>query len=88
MLKKFKPKFLVTSHNVYAEFGLLSRQASKEGVHIFLKDIDVYKFYHSSSNINEHFLKVPMEMFDKARKDNDILSSAYTYFYSRIKWGR
>lgn len=84
VLNKYKPKFLVTSHNVYAEFGLLSRQASKEGVHVFLKDLDVYKCYHSSSNINEHFLKVSMEMFNKAKKNNDIISSAYTYFYSRI----
>lgn len=84
VLKKYKPKFLVTSHNVYAEFGLLSRQANKAGVHVLLKDLDVYKFYHSSMNINEHFLKISIDMFNRAKEDNSVLPLAYEYFYSRI----
>lgn len=85
MLDKYKPKYMVTSHNVYAEFGMLPRQlkAMNDGV-IFLKDIYAYKCYDHSISVNEHFLKPSMELFEKNLNSKDYIDLAKQYFDSRI----
>lgn len=85
MLDKYKPKYMVTSHNVYAEFGMLPRQLKKmnNGV-VFLKDIYAYKCYNNKININEHFLKPSIELFEKNLTSEEYINLAKQYFLSRM----
>lgn len=55
---KYDIKAIVTSHNVYAEYGILCRFGDMYNADIYLKDMDVFKHYDGSINVNEHFLKV------------------------------
>lgn len=85
MLDKYKPKYMVTSHNVYAEFGMLPRQLKEmnNGV-VFLKDIYAYKCYNNKISINEHFLKPSMELFEKKLASEEYVKLAKLYFQSRM----
>ncbi len=84
IIRKYKPKYLVTSHNVYAEFGLFPRQLRKSnnGV-IFLKDIYAYKCYSQDISINEHFLKVDRNYFDEKLNDPEYELAARDYYNAR-----
>lgn len=85
LIRKFNAKILVTSHNVYAEFGLLPRQirAINSGV-IFLKDTHVYKYYSADKNINEHFLKLDKQEFELKFRSKKYEKEAERYFIDRI----
>lgn len=83
ILKKYQPRYLVTSHNVYAEYGLLARQANHSGAVVFLKDMDVYKVYGQDRNINEHFLKIGKKYFQDKLLDSSCIESANVYLKSR-----
>jgi hypothetical protein len=85
LIDKYKPKYLVTSHNVYAEFGLFPRQIrhSNGGV-VFLKDIYAYKCYDTQTNITEHFLKIDKKKFEAKLQDIKYLSESEQYFSKRM----
>lgn len=85
MLDKYKPKYMVTSHNVYAEFGMLPRQLKNmnNGV-VFLKDIYAYKCYDNKISIHEHFLKPSMVNFKANLLSEEYVSSAQKYFSDRM----
>lgn len=85
LIKKYKPKYLITSHNVYAEFGMFPRQIRKRmnGV-VFLKDIYAYKCYSQKTNIQEHFLKMPMDAFISKLADNNYYEESVEYFNQRM----
>ena len=86
MIKKFNPKYLVTSHNVYAEFGLLPRQIKESRTSVvFLKDIYAYKCYGIEANNREHFLKPSIEEFQKNIGSIEFQAKARAYFDSRFK---
>lgn len=86
LIRKYKPKYLVTSHNVYAEFGMLPRQLKKvDNTNvIFLKDIYAYKCYNSSVNIKEHFLKPSIELFNQKLSSPEYLEEARAYVENRF----
>ncbi|MCK8152301.1 hypothetical protein MYG01_10515 [Citrobacter amalonaticus] len=86
IIEKYKPRYLVTSHNVYAEFGLLPRQIknNRKSV-VFLKDIYAYKCYGVSSNIKEHFLKPSYDEFYSRLYSTEFQNMARTYFSSRFE---
>lgn len=85
MLNKYQPKYMVTSHNVYAEFGMLPRQLKEmnSGV-VFLKDIYAYKCYDNKISINEHFLKPSMEEFEANLLSEEYVNCAQKYFSDRM----
>lgn len=85
IIKKFKPKYLITSHNVYAEFGLLPRQirAMNKGI-VFLKDLHAYKCYSLKNKINEHFLKMNFQDFESNSKSINIEKLASEYYEKRL----
>lgn len=85
MLKKYQPEYLVTSHNVYAEFGMLPRQlkALNNGI-VFVKDIYAYKCYNKNIDIREHFLKPSKVDFINNMNSQDFLNKAKQYFLSRM----
>lgn len=85
MLDKYKPKYMVTSHNVYAEFGMLPRQLKKmnNGV-VFLKDIYAYKCYDNKIDIQEHFLKPSQVEFELNLASEEFVNLAKKYFESRM----
>lgn len=86
MLVKYQPTYLVTSHNVYAEFGMLPRQlkALNNGI-VFVKDIYAYKCYNKNTSIREHFLKPSKIDFTKKMNSENFLNEARQYFLSRMK---
>lgn len=84
IIDKFNVNALVTSHNVYAEFGLLSRQVHSKGGVVFLKDMSLYKCYHNDNNIREHFLKLPIADFKTKISSSEILNKAQKYFDQRV----
>ncbi|WP_429038566.1 hypothetical protein [Aeromonas media] len=83
ILKKNDILFVVSSHNVYAEYGMLCRQAHARGATILLKDMDVYKMYTPQMNINEHFLKADKKVIDEAFRCSD-LTGEISYYQSRV----
>ncbi|PSV57052.1 hypothetical protein C9J48_26985 [Photobacterium profundum] len=85
ILEKYNIQVVVTSHNVYAEYGLLCRQAHKNGALILLKDMDVYKCYDKNKNVNQHFLKISMQEFNKSLNDDTIYEKANDYYQSRLE---
>lgn len=86
LLAKYNPKYFVTSHNVYAEFGMLPRQIRhrNSGV-IFLKDIYAYKCYGPQINVKEHFLKPDYEEFLLNLKSSEYVNKAHKYFHDRLE---
>lgn len=86
MLRRYRPKYLVTSHNVYAEFGMLPRQLKKlnNGV-VFLKDIYAYKCYGDELDIQEHFLKPSLNQFKENLNSKEFIASSKMYFDARMK---
>jgi hypothetical protein len=76
-------KVVVTSHNVYAEYGMLCRQAHSKGAIVLLKDMDVYKVYGRKSNITEHFLKIDNGQIAYEYKHSDLVKEK-DYFQSRV----
>ena len=85
LIKKYNPRYLVTSHNVYAEFGMFPRQIRhhNNGI-IFLKDIYAYKCYDTKTPINEHFLKVRISDFEEKLIRDDYYLDALQYFKNRM----
>lgn len=85
MLNKYKPKYMVTSHNVYAEFGMLPRQIKNmnNGV-VFLKDIYAYKCYDNKVSIYEHFLKPSKKDFNENLNSEEYFELAKKYFDARM----
>lgn len=83
LLSKNNIKVLVTSHNVYAEFGMLCRQAHKLGALVLLKDMDVFKIYSQDMNVNEHFLKPKVDVVDNLYLQSN-LSKERKYFQARL----
>lgn len=85
IINKYKPRYLVTSHNVYAEFGLLPRQIKHKGKSVvFLKDIYAYKCYGLNANEKEHFLKPSLTEFNEKMRSPEYLADAKDYFASRF----
>lgn len=84
LFKKYNIKAVVTSHNVYAEYGILTRLASKYGADVYLKDMDVFKHYDGTIPINEHFLKIKSTDLISALKSPEILEDAEKYLQSRF----
>lgn len=86
LLAKYEPKYLVTSHNVYAEFGMLPRQLRhRNNGTVFLKDIYAYKCYGPQVNIKEHFLKPTTETFLQNLNSSDYVNKAKKYFHDRFE---
>lgn len=83
MVAKHNVKALVTSHNVYSEYGMLCRQVNRSGGVVLLKDMDVYKLYDSTDNVNEHFLKISKDKFLFQLKNSD-MKKEHEYFKSRV----
>lgn len=83
LLKLNKIQAVVTSHNVYVEYGLLCRQAHKAGAIILLKDMNVYKLYTQKMNVNEHFLKVSNSVIEYEYVNSD-LKKERNYYLSRV----
>ena len=84
ILNRYDIEAVVTSHNVYAEYGLLCRQAHKKGALILLKDIDYFKCYDKNMNVNEHFLKISTELYEESLNSNDVIKKAEEYFENRL----
>ena len=85
VINKYQPNWLITSHNVYAEFGLLARQMNnRENASVLLKDIDVYKFYGPETKIKEHFLKVKESDLEHVMNDEDFYEEALKYLEERF----
>lgn len=85
LIARYKPKYLVTSHNVYAEFGMLPRQIKKRtNGNIFLKDIYAYKCYGRDTNIKEHFLKPELTDFENKISSVEYITAAQKYFTLRM----
>lgn len=85
IIDKFRPRYLVTSHNVYAEFGLFPRQIrhSNNGI-VFLKDIYAYKCYDKNIKITEHFLKLDYKKFEDKLQDTHYIKESELYFSKRM----
>jgi hypothetical protein len=77
-------KAIVTSHTVYAEFGILCRVAHARGATVFLKDMDVFRAYGPGSNIYEHFLRVSEGELARALADDNTIARAEQYFKKRL----
>jgi hypothetical protein len=84
LFRRFKVRAVVTSHNVYAEFGILCRIAHKQGAAIFLKDMDVFRAYDAHSNVYEHFLRIAPEELRAGLSDPAIVDKAEDYFKRRM----
>ena len=84
LFRRFKVRAIVTSHNVYAEFGILCRIAHKHGVPIFLKDMDVFRVYGAHSNIYEHFLRITHDELCAGLADPAVVEKAEDYFDRRL----
>lgn len=76
-------KVVVTSHNVYAEYGLLCRQAHARNSVIILKDMDVYKIYTNNMDIREHFLKPSRDVVEYSFNHSD-MKREIDYYNSRV----
>jgi hypothetical protein len=84
LFRRFKVRAIVTSHNVYAEFGILCRIAHRQGAAIFLKDMDVFRLYDAQSNVYEHFLRVSPDELRAGLADPTVVSTAEDYFNRRM----
>ena len=83
LVKIYQPKVLVTSHNVYAEYGMLCRLAHQAGAIVLLKDMDVYKIYTRLMNVNQHFLMVDPSIVEREIIESN-LEKELIYFNSRV----
>ncbi|MHA2879088.1 capsular polysaccharide export protein, LipB/KpsS family [Vibrio campbellii] len=83
MINVLNVRVLVTSHNVYSEYGMLCRQVHSSGGIVLLKDMDVYKLYSQKMNINEHFLKISQNVFKENLNSSDMIKES-AYFKSRV----
>lgn len=84
LFRRYKVRAVVTSHNVYAEFGILCRIAHRHGAVIFLKDMDVFRVYDPQSNVYEHFLRVSPDALRVGLADPTVVSTAEDYFNRRM----
>lgn len=84
LFRRFKVRAIVTSHNVYAEFGILCRIAHRHGAVIFLKDMDVFRVYDAQSNVYEHFLRIAPEELRAGMADPELIAKAEDYFNRRL----
>lgn len=84
IIERYKPTHLVTSHMVYAEFGLLARQAARAGCEVHLKDMSVYYKYKDYSTIHNHYLSIDQSEFESAMSDQEMLEQSRLYFERRL----
>lgn len=84
LFRRFKVRAIVTSHNVYAEFGILCRIAHRHGAAIFLKDMDVFRLYDKHADVYEHFLRIEPKELEAAMTDPDVIGRAEEYFNRRL----
>lgn len=84
LFRRFKVRAIVTSHNVYAEFGILCRIAHKHGAATFLKDMDVFRVYDAQANVYEHFLRITPEELRAGMADPVLVDKAEDYFNRRL----
>ena len=84
LFEKYDIKAVVTSHNVYAEYGILCRLANHYGADVYLKDMKVFKLYDEKININEHYLKTSIEQFEDALSSESLFDKALAYLKSRL----
>ncbi|MDD2826352.1 MAG: hypothetical protein PHF52_05505 [Sulfurospirillaceae bacterium] len=84
IFEKYDIKAVVTSHNVYAEFGILCRLANQYGVNVYLKDMKVFKLYDQKIHIDEHFLKTSIRQFEEGLSDKSLYNKALDYLKSRL----
>lgn len=87
LFRRLKIRAVVTSHNVYAEFGILCRIAHRHGAPIFLKDMDVFRVYGAQANVYEHFLRIAPDELRAGMADPSIISKAEDYFNQRMNGG-
>jgi hypothetical protein len=84
LFNKYDIKAVVTSHNVYSEYGILCRIAYKYKADVYLKDMNVFKYYDGSIPINEHFLKIKYSDLSEALENTKIIKKAENYLESRF----
>lgn len=84
LFRRFKVRAIVTSHNVYAEFGILCRIAHNHGASIFLKDMDVFRLYDAQANVYEHFLRITSDELSAGLVDPSLVVKAEDYFDQRL----
>lgn len=84
LFRRLKIRAVVTSHNVYAEFGILCRIAHRHDAPIFLKDMDVFRVYSAQDNIYEHFLRIAPDELSAGMADPSIVAQAENYFNRRL----
>lgn len=84
LLNKNNYKYLVVSHKVYIEYGILVRVAHKKGVTILLKDMEVFKIYTPDYNIREHHLKISKNLLNEAMKNKTTIEEAEKYLSDRM----
>lgn len=84
LFERYNVKAVVTSHTVYAEFGIICRIAHARGAIVFLKDMDVFRVYGRDGNIYEHFLKVDPRELALALSDTTTVEYAEQYFQERM----
>lgn len=84
LFRRFKIRAIVTSHNVYAEFGILCRIAHRHGAPIFLKDMDVFRVYGAQANVYEHFLRIAPDELRAGMADLSLVAKAEDYFSRRL----
>lgn len=84
LFRRLKVQAVVTSHNVYAEFGILCRIAHWHGASIFLKDMDVFRHYDAHANVYDHFLRITPEELEGAMSDPSLIATAEDYFNRRL----
>jgi capsule polysaccharide export protein KpsC/LpsZ len=84
LFEEYDIKAVVTSHNVYAEYGILCRLANQYGADVYLKDMKVFKLYDEKIHINEHFLKPSRQEYEEALSDEALYQKALEYLTSRL----
>jgi len=84
IFERYNIKAVVTSHSVYAEFGILCRIAHAKGAVVFLKDMDVFRVYEQKSNIYEHFLRINPDELSGGLHNPEVVKTADEYFDRRL----
>lgn len=84
LMKRKAYSAYITSHRVYAEYGIACRLAHNSGALVLLKDMDVFRLYTPSDSILEHFLRVQKADFLAATNDPNVVSAAEEYFRNRM----
>ena len=84
LFARFPIKYVVTSHKVYIEYGVMCRVANKYGAAIYVKDGRDFSIYSSMSDINRHRLRIDAADVDAALNQKDELVLAEQFLASRL----